>query len=228
MKTLFFKTSLAIAVFAILASTGCNSQSTQASAASGTTVPPNPRGELTRPLAASLLKQHDELKRVVTLQFRDGPQYREKTLELLRAYGAITYAVVKDNPVSPNFSIVDVSYTQMTLANLGSHQWKHGSEVPVNFIERNSMGMVLMSNGRMKVPTIEIPLTTAEFVEVTGILENGNRAVVEWTWRWTTTRFFEELTSTPGYSGLFDEIQPGVFKRSAVFALYDDGWRLMN
>jgi len=192
----------------------------------------NPSGPLTRPLAASLIQRHNALKETASLKFNSGPQYRNKVVELLKNYSAVDYGVLSLDAAGSPY-IVDVSYTQKTMTNFDSHQWTPGEKVPAYHIETNSMGMVLMGAQGAEVQAIEIPLAAVEFVEITGIVENGKQAHVQWTWRWATTKFYDELAATPGFSslGTFDglpKIESGVIQRTTLFPLYDDGWRLSS
>jgi hypothetical protein len=75
-----------------------------------------------------------------------------------------------------------------------------------------------------KARLFTITLGYPELVEVTGIIHEGNTAIGEYTWRWVPNSIGNEIIKVG-----FNEIIPReINKDTAVFILYDDGWRLAH
>ena len=73
-------------------------------------------------------------------------------------------------------------------------------------------------------------LATREFLEVTGIRQEGTEALVEYTWKWNWTPLADDLRGVKAdlIDGLIYEKPGTIHKDKWLFRRYDDGWRMGN
>jgi hypothetical protein len=81
-------------------------------------------------------------------------------------------------------------------------------------------GAMMIGKTRLKL----VPLADAQFIEVTGIVQEQNKATADFAWRWVPRTIVKDALG----NDLEDVVPKEPIIGVATFTLYDDGWRLVK
>jgi hypothetical protein len=144
-----------------------------------------------------------------------------KDIGVLRGY--VLCAVVVDTGFSGE--LLEGSKGQAVLVQKGyATMAPLGNMLRQYYVTPTSKGAALMPlNKTAYGDKLAIPIAFPKLLEITGILQNGTEAKVEFTYQWDINNSLKDLDGTFVVKNIKRTIQTG----TTVVRLYDDGWRVV-
>lgn len=199
--------------------------------------------ELTRDRAAEMIRNSEGFRAPVTLALKRETDWNvraqsegEPEADAQARAGDVFYQVYSEMDALRHLGLIDVRLSPRRRPEPGYLTWTFSVEP---FLTEKGRGVAPGDHGDQAKPSVSI--AEREFVEVTGITKaGGDTARVEYTWKEVPTEAGRAFVpGSPENQSLPAPLQQTLAGRNqtkdfskvkratAVFRLYDDGWRLL-